>query len=126
MGGIVLIALLSTLNLASTGYDLIVQHSVNPNETTSIKLWTDKLPISLDAKTVASCEAQNVQAARQYFTNKFGLIYTLSGVWQTDSTGKNTTLPSLQYLNNPLQDCQVTLIQLDLDQWNDRTASEIG
>lgn len=126
IGGIILTVLLSVLNLASTGYDLIVQHSTNPNQTTSAKLWTDKLPLSLNSKTVATCEPQNVPATAQYFTNKFGLTYTLDNVWQTDSTGKNTTLPSLQYLNNPLEDCYVTLVTLDMNKWNGRTASEVG
>lgn len=126
LGGIILTAFLSLLNLASNGYDLIVQFSVNPNDTVSTSSWTNKLPVSVDGKTTASCEAQNLQATTQYFTNKFGLTYTLAGVWQTDGSGKKTTLPSLQYLNNPLQDCNVTLVILDFDQWDDRTASEIG
>jgi hypothetical protein len=126
VGGIVLVVLLSVANLASNGYDLIVQHSVDPNATIASYSWTDKLPLSLGGKTTASCETQNLQVTNQYFTNKLGLTYTLTGVWQTDGTGKRTTLPSLQYLNNPLEECNVTLITLDFDKWDDRTASEIG
>jgi hypothetical protein len=125
-GGIILTILLSLLNLASNGYDLVVQHSTDPNGTVSDYSWTNKLPVSVDGKTSASCEPQNLQATTQYFTNKFGLTYALAGVWQVDGNGKKTTLPSLQYLNNPLEDCNVTLILLDFDQWDDRTASEIG
>lgn len=125
-GGVILTAALSVLNLATTGYELIVQQSVNPNETiTANKLWFDKLPLAT-GKTVASCETQDLQTATQFFTNKFGLTYTLSSVEDTDTRGKRTMLPSLQYLNNPLRDCKVTMVQLDLDTLDDRTASEIG
>lgn len=126
IGGICLTVLLTIFNLASNGYYLKVIYTVNPNETLSMKLWTDKMPVTLNEKTVPTCEAQNIQATTQHFTNKLGLTYTLASLWQQGEGEDNLMLPSFQYLGNPLKDCEVTRVQLDLEHFDGRSAQDLG
>ena len=124
IGGLLAVILISAFNLAATGYDLVVEYTGNPNATLATKRWTQTFPFDLLDKTKTTCQAQNIPVNSQFFTDKLGLTYTLSNVWQRRGDGV-ATLPSLKYTNNVLQDCTVRGVQIDLSS-TQRNAAQQG
>lgn len=60
----------------------------------------------------------------EIFTNQTGLTYTLTNVWQRRDDGSlGAPLSSLTYLNNPIQSCEIDVIQVDLES-EDRSGSQ--
>ncbi|CAG8959357.1 hypothetical protein HYFRA_00001255 [Hymenoscyphus fraxineus] len=124
VGAILLTALVSILNFANNGYTMDVLYTTELNETVSRRLWTQKM-IRTDDKTFPTCNSQNLPVNTQYYTNKLGLAYNIANVWQVLPNGKNLTLPSLKYSNNPIDNCTIPLIQLDFTSF-DRSAAQLG
>ena len=124
IGGTCALVLFSILNFSANGYVLAVTYTTYPNQTVAEKTWTQSF--SLNEKTVSSCEPQNLQVNTQYYTDKLGLVYTLSNVWQVQDNGRIQTLPSVPYTYNLLANCSVAMIQLELSPGDGRTAAQIG
>jgi len=123
-GGVVVIVLFSILNFAANGYIMTVQYTTDYNGTIAQRTWAQKL--SFNGKVVAACQPQNLPVHSQYYTDKLSLVYELSNIWvDGDEEERAQTLPSLQYANNPLQNCSVGEIHLTLET-NDRTAAQRG
>jgi len=126
VGGICVIVTFSILNFAANGYVLAVQYTTYPNVTTSKKIWTQNLPFSFNGNMASSCQSQNLGVNTQYYTDKLSLVYSLANIWQVQDNGKVVTLPSLPYMYNPLENCTVTLVQLDFSNYDGRTAAQLG
>jgi len=80
VGAIVFTALFSFLNFASSGYNLIVQTSSNPNVTISQGDWLQHWPSFLTTKVQPTCQPANIVVNSQFFTNQTALKYTLTSV----------------------------------------------
>ena len=120
IGGLVFLVLFSLLNFASSGYTLVTIYSCNPNATTD-QTWLAKWPSILTNKARSQCEPASISIGTQLLTNNSALTYTLTNV----NSSSGNLLPSLNYLNNPLQDCKVTSITTYLDHTEDRNAAQI-
>jgi len=115
----VLFVVFSVINFASSGYNSTVEYSANPNKTTSTAFFGDWFP-SLSHDVRPSCQPASVPIPSLLYTNNTALQYTLTGV--QDHTGKN--LPSLIYYNNPLEDCNIASVELQLQSAPGRTATQ--
>lgn len=114
LGGIIFTVLFTFLNLASNGYDLIVQTSFDPNATVSQEQWLRYWPSYLTSKINPICQPVNLPVNGQIFTNQTALTYVLTAVWQQQNESM-IILPSLTYYNNVLKDCFVTSIGVDFE-----------
>ena len=114
IGSICATVFFSALNLAATGYVLQVQYTTDYNGTVTKRRLTDKFPFSLLDKTSAICQSQDIPIGSQLYTDKLALPYTLIGVWQQDGD-KIAPRPSLRYSNNPLKNCTLSYIEIDLE-----------
>lgn len=125
VGGIIAMVLVSFLNLAATGYELVTISSTDPNITISQHMpWFSNWPTWL-ASTRASCEATSMPLQTGLYTNKTALLYTLVSAWRYDKLGNQMNLGSLLYYNNPMSNCNVSSIQVDIES-SDRTASQVA
>lgn len=61
----------------------------------------------------------------EFFTNQTALTYTLTAVWTVADGLSQDVLPALTYLNNPIQDCQINSIQIELES-EDRSTTQYG
>lgn len=123
VGGIITTVLASFLNLAATGYELVTISSTDPNVTLSQHTtWFANWPTWL-ASTRASCEATTMPLQTGLYTNKTALLYTLISSWRYDGFGNQMSLGSLMYYNNPLGNCNVSSILVDIES-ADRTAGQ--
>ncbi|KAI0889342.1 uncharacterized protein GGS22DRAFT_177860 [Annulohypoxylon maeteangense] len=126
IGGIVSLALFTFLNFASSGYNLVVQISSDPNATVSEGNWLQHWPSFLTAKVQPTCQPANLPVDSQLFTNQTALTYTLTNVWKYhEDTGDHIAYPSLNYYNNVLENCSVTSIEINLEAM-DRTANQFA
>lgn len=114
IGGVLLTALFSVLEVAVNGYQLQPSYRTDPNGTHAEAHWFTQGLFSWNSKFVATCQAQNLQPGTQFFTSNLGLTYTLTGVSTIPPIGQAaSTLPVLAYLNNTLEDCHIDYVQLD-------------
>lgn len=124
IGGTIATVLFSLISFAADGYQLEVKYTTNPNSTVHEQSWTKHWPISWFAKVSTTCQGQIFQVNSQFFTDKLSLPYTITGIWQINRFGLPVILPSVQYMDNPLQDCSVNQILLDIDPSSSRTANQ--
>jgi hypothetical protein len=125
IGGTIATVLFSLLNFISSGYYLNVQYSSNPNATVSEAIWFNHWPSFLTSKVQPMCEALDVQINSNFFTNQTGLTYTLTNAWQSTKEDSVDVLSSMTYYNNPIEDCVINYIEIDLESL-DRTASQFA
>lgn len=102
--------------IQATAYVLQVRTSANPNATVAGDTWLNSLPSFL-FNTRPSCQPLDIPVGSQFFTNQTALTYTLNAVWQPNDTGEHV-LSSLLYFNNILEDCRITSIVIDVEQWS--------
>lgn len=57
-------------------------------------------------------------------TNKYGLVYTVNNLEPMQSTS-NVATPSILYLNNPLDDCTINSIKVEMEM-HSRTAQQVA
>jgi hypothetical protein len=125
IGGAIAIVLFSLLNFVSTGYYLSVEYSTNPNVTVSGRVWFNHWPSFLTSKVQPTCQPLDVQVNSKFFTNQTGLTYTLTAVWQHSNSSIQNVSPSLTYYNNPIQNCLINSIEVDLEA-EDRLAAQFA
>lgn len=125
IGGLCAFVLFSLLNFAANGYILTVLYTSDYNGTIATRTWSEKL--SFNDRIVASCESQNLPVHSQFYTDKLALVYDLENIWlEGDEQTRAKTLPNLQYANNPLRNCSIPLLQLDMNFDDGRNAAQIG
>ena len=125
IGGTIATVLFSLLNFVSSGFYLNVQYSSNPNTTVSDAIWFNHWPSFLTSKVQPTCEALDVQINSKFSTNQTGLTYTLTNVWQSTKEDSVDVLSSMTYYNNPIEDCVINHISIDLEAM-DRTSSQLA
>ena len=109
--------LFSVINIASSGFELGVQYSSNPNATVEQDIFS-KWPIILSSNVRSSCQPANIPLNTALYTNNTALTYTVTEVRQNGAF-----LPSLIYYANPLENCSIEGITIDLSSY-DRTAAQ--
>ncbi|MCJ1389202.1 hypothetical protein MMC18_002057 [Xylographa bjoerkii] len=125
IGGIAALTLFSVVNFAANGYDLGAQYTTDPNGTEAQTSWTEAPIFSLLNRVGPSCQTQNIPVNTEFYTSKLSLPYTLTNIWRESADGSIAVLPSLAYKNNTLENCSVTLVQIDLESAQ-RTAMQQG
>ena len=61
----------------------------------------------------------------EFFTNQTALVYILTNVWQPFNATASSLSPSLVYLNNPLQSCMISSLQMNFEQ-GDRSTAQLA
>lgn len=120
IAGILLLVIFSYLNYAANGFELAVVMSSDPNTTLADVGTLSGLPRLLTAKYRPQCQPVSLSVGDTVFTNHTGLRYEIVNISQTES---QELLPALTYTNNVLENCKVTLVQLELET-QDRTARQ--
>jgi hypothetical protein len=118
------IIIFSFINVASSGYTLVVQSTKDPNATLSENTWLEYWPSFMTTKVRATCQPFHIPVGTQLFTNNTALTYTLTDVWR-DHDGERNISSSLPYQNNLLEDCSITTIDIDFDS-QDRSAVQLS
>lgn len=112
LGGIIFAVLFTFLNLASSGYNLVLQSTLDPNTTISQDQWLRRWPSYFTSKIKPVCQSVDLPVNGFFFTNQTALSYVLMAVWQQQD-GHTALLPSLTYHNNILEDCSVNSIGVE-------------
>lgn len=129
-GGIVITVLVSFLNVAASGYELATMSTTDPNKVRSGGEWFDSWPKWL-ASTRASCDPTTIPLQTGLYTNNTATLlqYRIASVsklsYDASGFGKETTLGSLVYDNEPLVWCNVITVQISIEA-NDRPAAQVA
>ncbi|KAI2616729.1 hypothetical protein GGR54DRAFT_219060 [Hypoxylon sp. NC1633] len=123
VGGIIATALVSFINVAATGYELVPTSTPDPNATEANNLWFAKWPSYL-VGAQAACQATSIQVQNTMYTDKTAFPYTLSKVWKLDQDNNRDYQGSLIYKSYPLQNCNITEMIIMFD-GPGRTAGQI-
>lgn len=116
-GGIIVTVLVSFLNVAASGYELVTTSTTDPKAVRSGAEWFDSWPKWL-ASTRASCDPATVPLQTSMYTNNTAFLYTLISVHRGDgwlSSGKWSSLGALIYDDDPLSLCNVTSLRINID-----------
>lgn len=125
-GGIISLVLVSLINVATSGYQLVSTTSTNPNRTQSTHSWIKGWPSFMVGQMLVTCESSTIPVGTQLYTNNSALPYTLRGVWQESENGApRSVLGSLVYHNNQLGDCSIGSVQIQMRSL-DRSATQIA
>jgi hypothetical protein len=119
------VIIFSFINVASSGYALVVQSTKDPNATLSENTWLNQWPSFMTTKIRSTCQSSYIPVGTQLFTNNTALTYTLTEVWQDRPDGKRNISSSLPYQNNLLEDCSISTIDIDFDS-QDRSAVQLS
>ncbi|KAK6854449.1 hypothetical protein PG995_009542 [Apiospora arundinis] len=116
VGGILAAALVSFINFASTGFELVATSSNNPNATVDdpYRYGGIRWPSYFIDKTRATCAPATLPLNTLIYTKNNALAYTLRRVWRVKNSGTEEAMGSLVYLNNKLQNCNVTQVQIEV------------
>ncbi|KAI1483633.1 hypothetical protein F4774DRAFT_405640 [Daldinia eschscholtzii] len=123
VGFIITTALVSFLNVAATGYELVSQSSQNPNATEANNGWLSKWPSYLVGAR-ASCSSVEIQVQSIFYTDKRAFPYTLSRVWHLEGDGTKIYQGSLIYKSSRIQNCNITDIKVQFEA-TDRSAGQL-
>lgn len=124
LGGIIATGLVSFLNIAASGYELIAISSTNPNATESNSVWYQNWPDWL-ASTKAKCGASSLPLQTGLYTNNTAFFYTVTSAWNYTQDGEKASFGSLVYFNNALQSCNISTLRFDM-MTKDQNAYEAG
>ena len=126
VGRIIALVLVSLVNVATSGYQLVSTTSTNPNATQSSHSWIKGWPSFMVGQMLATCESSTIPVGTQLYTNNSALPYTLRGVWQESEKGTTRrVLGSLVYHNNQLESCSIGSVQIQMRSL-DRSATQIA
>ncbi|KAI8623792.1 hypothetical protein F5Y19DRAFT_491909 [Xylariaceae sp. FL1651] len=102
------------LNFASSGYDLVLQISSDPNTTISGGAWLHHWPSYLTTKVKRKYESATFPVNFQLFTNQMALAYTLTSVWSEMPDGR--TAQSILSTSNTTLSTELAN-QISLAEW---------
>ena len=117
VGGLILAVLLSVMNFVQNSYALVVEYVDNPNVTVAQGAWFQDWPSYLTNGVRPTCQPTNLPVNTQFFTNQSGLMWTITSFFTEVESPQ--ALPSLPYLNNILEDCDVTKLRIGYDSTQD-------
>jgi hypothetical protein len=122
---LIVAAFFSIVNIASSGYTLVVLSTNDPNTTLAQNTWLKHWPSFVTSKTRATCQPLAIPVKTELFTNNTALTYTLMAVWHdTPGDGQNIS-SSLIYQNNVLEGCSVHGIDINYES-QDRAAVQLS
>ena len=105
--------LFTFVNLATTGYNVEIIHTLNPNGTVAHKHWFETAPWSWFNSVSATCQGSPIAKGSSVFTTNLGLIYTVDKIWQEQSSFIQP-FPAISYLNTSLVNCTVDQIDVQM------------
>ncbi|KAK8043403.1 hypothetical protein PG993_005833 [Apiospora rasikravindrae] len=115
IGGIIAAILVSFINFASTGFELVATSSNDPNGTVLDPSHGGiRWPSYLVGDTRATCAPVTLPLNTRLFTQNNAIAYTLESVWRRKDDGTRVDLGSLIYHNNELKRCSVTEVIIDV------------
>jgi hypothetical protein len=104
--------LFSVVNIASSGYTLVVLSTHDPNTTLDQNTWLKHWPSFVTSKIRPTCQPFTIPVQTQVFTNNTALTYTLTDIWQDNPDGSRNASSSLLYQNNLIENCSVQTIDM--------------
>ncbi|KAH7121657.1 heterokaryon incompatibility protein-domain-containing protein [Dactylonectria macrodidyma] len=115
-GGVILTIIFTLINLASSGFYLKTIYTDNPNGTMTTKTtWYMKPPFNWEGDLAVKCQPKFLSVGDRFFTSNLGLQYEVKSITiPKNDTQKPTSLPSVPYLNNTLENCFLTSSALNL------------
>ncbi|KAF7551422.1 hypothetical protein G7Z17_g5033 [Cylindrodendrum hubeiense] len=107
VGCIFLIVIFSLINLGSSGFYLKTIYTDDPNGTlTTGSHWYMKAPFNWEDDLAVKCQPKILSVGDRFFTSTLGLQYEVKSITRaSDNAKRSTSLPSVPYLNNTLEDC---------------------
>ena len=123
VGGIILTVLFSLLNFALNGFEMVaLAYTQLPSVNSP---WYQSFTALQSSTMSANCTPVEFPLASQFFTDQYGLTYTLPAIWTPDHDGNMTYLPALSYYNEPLENCSVFLVQVEIEELDRKTMQTI-
>ncbi|KAF5024851.1 hypothetical protein F66182_3090 [Fusarium sp. NRRL 66182] len=124
LGGLVFLVLFTLINLASSGFYLKPIFTDNPNSTLSAKeRWFMRAPIDWDNNLKIQCQPNLLSVGDRFLTTNSGFQYSIESISQSiNESEPPTSLNSVPYLRNVLQDCNLTEVVVVLR----KTDSRVG
>ncbi|KAK0620855.1 hypothetical protein B0T14DRAFT_555674 [Immersiella caudata] len=113
-GGIVVCVPLSFLSVATQGYETIAIYTPDPNATETNQTPFEGFPLRANTDFVRSPTLTPVNT--HFLTNNTALTYTLRSVTHSSDPNRHPALAaSVPYKNNPLKDCRIEAIEIELE-----------
>lgn len=114
IGGATLLVLFSLMNFVNNSYTLESQDTRDPNATIAHGAWFKNWPSYLSSNVQPTCQPQEIPINTQFFTNQTAFEYTLLAIEPLNQIpGFHATAPSVSYMNNLLEGCEVGTIQIN-------------
>lgn len=127
VSGLLLSGLLSWLNYASNGFDMVVSTTSDPNATMADVPVLQRLPSLLTGNFKTKCQPVSLTINSRFFTSHNGLQYEILEIGEhrvgNDIPGFRKTLPALIYNNNVLENCTIQSIDYQVET-QDRAATQ--
>src|ERR1700761_2784037 len=106
----ILLGVFTLFNVATNGWDMQPLYTSDPNSTLHTKSWYQSVIFTWrDDKLDPSCQHLEIPVEYKFTTTNLGLLYTVLGIsfQPNGATGVPQQSPSLSYLNNTLDNCNV-------------------
>ncbi|EXK44702.1 hypothetical protein FOXG_03852 [Fusarium oxysporum f. sp. lycopersici 4287] len=116
VGGLILMVLFTIINLASSAFYLKPIFTDDPNGTTTKSVrWFMKAPLNWDNNMKVKCQPKILSVGDRVFSTNLGFQYSVKALTSSDDdSGFRKTYPSIAYLNNTLEDCYLTRVDINL------------
>ncbi|PNP82744.1 hypothetical protein FNYG_03975 [Fusarium nygamai] len=115
-GGLILTVLFTIINLASSAFYLKPIFTDDPNGTTTQSVrWFMKAPLNWDNNMKVKCQPKILSVGDRVFSTNLGFQYSVKALTSSDDDlDFRKTYPSIAYLNNTLEDCYLTKLDINL------------
>ncbi|EGU77887.1 hypothetical protein FOXB_11601 [Fusarium oxysporum f. sp. conglutinans Fo5176] len=116
VGGLILMVLFTIINLASSAFYLKPIFTDDPNGTTTQSVrWFMKAPLNWDNNMKVKCQPKILSVGDRVFSTNLGFQYSVKALTSSDDDSDfRKTYPSIAYLNNTLEDCYLTRVDINL------------
>jgi hypothetical protein len=114
VGGIIVIVLVSLVNVPNNGYELVQISSNDPNATVNTQTWFGSWSPLIVSKSRSTCAESSLPLDSKVYSNSSGLPWTVTNVVRDGGDDRNNHLPLLIYRNNPLQNCTVDSVRINV------------
>ncbi|KAF5609761.1 uncharacterized protein FSUBG_3758 [Fusarium subglutinans] len=115
-GGLILVVLFTIINLASSAFYLKPIFTDDPNGTTTQSIrWFMKAPLNWDNNMKVKCQPKILSVGDRVFSTNLGFQYSVKALTSSDNDSDfRKTYPSIAYLNNTLENCYLTKVDINL------------